>query len=291
MTNNSPQLSGLTATTATRSYPLSYLDRPSSGPAILYAHGVGCSKADFMEMASLPELQTFRLVSADNPGCGDSPYDDNHPLNIDGVVELMESFVAHLGLNRFLLVGGSMGGLVALLYAERNPNKIAGFVNVEGNLAPEACMFSRSVILHSYAHFEKVIFPQIKQTLSAKAGRGFAQHLRVLEKANPRAYCDYSFQPVEYSDHGTLLDRSLSLPAPKCFLDGAQNRHLSYLQRLRESECIVVELPNANHFLFYDQPNHYAAARASLAQSSCSLPNPGTPISRLASSTFAKGEI
>ncbi len=95
-------------------------------------------------MASFPELQTFRLVSADNSGCGDSPYDDNHPLNIDGVVELMESFVAHWGLNRFLLVGGSMGGLVALLYAERNPNKIAGVVKVEGNLAPKGCMFSRS---------------------------------------------------------------------------------------------------------------------------------------------------
>lgn len=96
-----------------------------------------------MEVASLPELQSFRLVSADNPGRGVSPYDGNHPLNIDGVVELMESLVTHLGLNRFRLVGGSMGGLVELLYAEQNPSKIAGFVNVEGDLAPQDCMFSR----------------------------------------------------------------------------------------------------------------------------------------------------
>jgi pimeloyl-ACP methyl ester carboxylesterase len=52
------------------------------------------------------------------------------------VVELVENFVEELWLSRFLLVGGSMGGLVALLYAEQNPDKIAGFVNVEGNLAP-----------------------------------------------------------------------------------------------------------------------------------------------------------
>jgi len=51
-------------------------------------------------VASLPELQSFRLVSADNPGRGVSPYDGNHPLNIDGVVEPMESLVTHLGLNR-----------------------------------------------------------------------------------------------------------------------------------------------------------------------------------------------
>jgi pimeloyl-ACP methyl ester carboxylesterase len=271
MTNQPPQLSEMPATTAGRSYTLRYFDRAGPGPTILYIHGLGCSKADFMEMTSVSELQPFRLVAADNPGCGDSSYDENHPLNIDGVVELIETFVAHLGLNRFLLVGGSMGGLVALLYAERNPNKIAGFVNVEGNLAPEDCMFSRKVIPHSYLHFEKVVFPQMKRALFAKAGRGFAKHLRVLEKANPRAYYDYAFQTIEYSDRGNLLERFLNLPVPRCFLYGSENRHLSYLQRLVESDCSVIEIPNANHFLFYDQPNYYGAALASFAQNSCSF--------------------
>jgi len=269
MTNQPPQILEMTALMPGRSYMLSYFDRPGSGPTILYIHGLGCSKADFMEMTSVPELQSFRLVCADNPGCGDSSYDENQPLSIDGVVDLFENFVAHLGLNRFLLVGGSMGGLVALLYAERNPNKIAGFVNVEGNLAPEDCIFSRIVIPHSYSDFERVVFPQIKRALSAQAGRGFAQHLRVLERANPRAYYDYAFQTVEYSDHGNLLERFLSLPVPRCFLYGAENRHLSYLQRILESECIVIEIPNAGHFLFYDEPNYYAAALASFARNSC----------------------
>jgi pimeloyl-ACP methyl ester carboxylesterase len=222
-----------------------------------------------MEMTSVPELQSFRLVCADNPGCGDSSYDENHALSIDAVVEVIESFVAHLGLDRFLLAGGSMGGLVALLYAERNPSKIAGLVNVEGNLASEDCMFSRKVISHSYSHFEEVVFPQINKELSAKSGRGYAQHLQVLEKANPRAYYDYAFQTVEYSDHGNLLERFLNLPLPKCFLYGSENRHLSYLRRLRESDVTVIEIANAGHFLFYDDANNYGAALASFARNSC----------------------
>ncbi len=265
MTNQSPQILKMSAITAGRSYTVSYFDRPGSGPTILYIHGLGCSKADFIDMTFVPELKPFRLISADNPGCGDSSYDEKHPLNIDGVVELVENFVEQLKLTRFLLVGGSMGGLVALLYAEQNPDKIAGFVNVEGNLAPEDCMFSRNAIPHSYSHFESIVFPQIKRALSPKEGRGFAKHLEVLGQANPRAYYDYSFQTVEYSDHGNLLQRFLSLQVPKCFLYGSENRHLSYLQRLLASECTVVEIPNANHFLFYDQPNHYAAALASFA--------------------------
>jgi pimeloyl-ACP methyl ester carboxylesterase len=44
---------------------------------------------------------------------------------------------------------------------------------------------------------------------------------------------------------------------------------LSYLQRILESECTVIEIPNAGHFLFYDEPNYYAAALASFARNSC----------------------
>jgi len=94
--------------TAGRTYALSYFDRPGSGPTILYVHGLGCSKADFMEMTSVPELQAFRLVGADIPGCGDSSYDENQPLNVDGVVELIEDLppgLAHaLGLRHFGIV-------------------------------------------------------------------------------------------------------------------------------------------------------------------------------------------
>jgi pimeloyl-ACP methyl ester carboxylesterase len=281
ITNQMLQRSAIAATTAGRSYRLGYFDRPGSGPTILYIHGLGCSKADFVEMTSVSELQPSRLVAADNPGCGDSSYDENHPLNIDGVVEVMENFVAQLGLDRFLLAGGSMGGLVALLYAERL-HRIAGFVNVEGNLSPEDCMFSRKVVPHSYSHFETIVFPQIKKELSAKAGRGFAQHLRVLHQANPRAYYDYAFQTVEYSDRGNLLERFLNLPVPRCFLYGAANRQLSYLQRLVRSECAVIETPNADHFLFYDQPKAYVAALASFAWHSClfsPLERSGEPVS------------
>jgi pimeloyl-ACP methyl ester carboxylesterase len=59
-------------------------------------------------MTFVPEDKPFQLISADNPGCGDTSYDEKHPLNIDAVVELVENFVEQLRLTRFLLAGGSM---------------------------------------------------------------------------------------------------------------------------------------------------------------------------------------
>jgi pimeloyl-ACP methyl ester carboxylesterase len=158
-----------------------------------------------------------------------------------------------------------MGGLVALLCAEHRPERLVGFLNAEGNLAPEDCMFSRLVISNTFEHFSRIVFPRIKQRLKAKNGRGFKKHLEVLSMADPRAYYDFSFQTVEYSDTGHLLNRFLELPLPRHFVYGSMNRHLSYLPELRRSSCILTEINDADHFLFYDAPEDFAASVAKAA--------------------------
>jgi hypothetical protein len=59
MTNQSSQILEMSAITAGRSYTVSYFDRPGSGPTILYIHGLGCSKADFIDMTFPPNLNHF----------------------------------------------------------------------------------------------------------------------------------------------------------------------------------------------------------------------------------------
>lgn len=249
-----------------RTWQLRYFDRPGPKGTILYVHGLGCSQTDFLSTTREACLQPYRLVSYDHPGCGESPYDPANPLNIDDLAELVGGFVAALGLSDFLLVAGSMGGLVALLYAERHFAKIRGFVNVEGNLAPEDCMFSSQVAPHAYSHFEKVVFPEIKAALAApKKVPGAAQHLEGLHRADPHAYYDYSMQTVTYTYEGKLLERFLALPVPRYFLYGSENQHLSYLPRLRQSDCKVIEIPDADHFLYYSNPGAYAAVLADIA--------------------------
>jgi pimeloyl-ACP methyl ester carboxylesterase len=242
-----------------RQYQLPYFDRHGADETFLYVHGLGCSKADFVVIAGESALDGCRLVSYDQPGCAGTPYDAAHPLNIDRAVEVLEAFVTALGLHRFVLVGGSMGGLISLLFAERHPDKLKAFVNVEGNLTAEDCLFSRHAVNTSFAEFEQVVFPKIKRAVGARRGRGFARHLDVVAKANPRAYYDYSLQLVEYSDEGRLLERFLALSTRTYFVYGAENRHLSYLPRLCQSTCTVLEVPRANHFPFYDNPAAFAA--------------------------------
>lgn len=248
--------SNITLNTGFGGQPIAFFDRDGSGTPVVFVHGLGNAASNFEDVLEARALADHRLIALDLPGCGASPYPRR--LDIDGVVHVVEAFVDATDPPRFLIVGASMGGLVALLYAERHPDRLAGFLNVEGNLAPEDCMFSRRVVPHTCEEFARTVLPEIKRSVAAKPGRGFAKHLEVLNRADPRAYYDYSFQTVEYSDNGRLLDRFLSLPVPVHFVYGSVNRGLTYLPRLRASRCTVTEVEDADHFLFYDAPAAFA---------------------------------
>ncbi|HYV17573.1 MAG TPA: alpha/beta hydrolase [Verrucomicrobiae bacterium] len=238
--------------------PIAYFDRDGSRTPVLFVHGLGNAASNFEDTLAARPLAGHRLIALDLPGCGASPYPRTTRLDIDGVVKVVAAFVEAIDPPPFLIVGASLGGLVSLLYAERHPDRLVGFLNVEGNLAPEDCMFSRLVVSQPYEEFARTVLPEIKRSVAAKAGRGFAKHLEVLERADLRAYYDYSFQTVEYSDNGGLLDRFLSLSIPVHFVYGSVNRGLTYLPRLRASRCTVTEIGDADHFLFYDAPEAFA---------------------------------
>ena len=43
-----------------------------------------------------------------------------------------------------------MGGLTALLLADQDPSRVASFIDIEGNVAPEGCFLSRQIISHPH---------------------------------------------------------------------------------------------------------------------------------------------
>ncbi|HZD05058.1 MAG TPA: alpha/beta hydrolase, partial [Longimicrobiales bacterium] len=74
-----------------RGHPLSvaYLHRPGEGEALLYFHGLGCSKEDFIGAWSVPGWRDHTLVAFDAPGCGATRgHRPGLPLGVDDVVEV-----------------------------------------------------------------------------------------------------------------------------------------------------------------------------------------------------------
>jgi len=237
---------------------IEYFIRPGRKGTILYLHGLGCSKNDFLRATSTDELQAYTLVAFDFPGCGNSSYPDNIVFGIDDLVEITNIFVSKLSLGDLVVIGHSMGGLVALLYIQRYGEHIKGFINVEGNLASQDCFFSREIIKYSFVELKEMVFQDFVQKLSRSENRGFQKYVDTLEKySSPKAFFDYCPSLVSYSDNENLIQRFTGLKIPIIFIYGSENNLLSHIPLLKNKGCEVAEIANSNHFPFYDNPQDY----------------------------------
>jgi pimeloyl-ACP methyl ester carboxylesterase len=238
-------------------YRLPYLyQKGNGGPALLFVHGLGGAKENFYAAFQSSALADCDLLAFDLPGTGLAEFDPTTCPDVSTLAELVHLVWEALLPKPVFLVVASMGGLIGLLMIRRYGTAgIQGFINIEGNLAPEDCMFSRRVTSHTFDELSGNLFQQIQSTLRASKypGDHMIAHNMALN-TDIRAYFQYSFETVRESDSGRLLDEFLSMPVPRLFLFGDANRSLSYIPKLRVSNVEVCEIPQSAHFLFYDNP-------------------------------------
>ena len=75
--------------------------------------------------------QRRRAVAFDLRGHGHSPQPPKNDYSIDSLTSDVAAVVDALGLDRFVLVGHSMGGSAAAAYAGAHPDRVAGLVLAE----------------------------------------------------------------------------------------------------------------------------------------------------------------
>jgi pimeloyl-ACP methyl ester carboxylesterase len=222
----------------------------------LFIHGLGGAKENYWEACKSHALAQHTLICFDNPGTGNSTYYEDMPLSVDDLTAITSLFINALHLAHFILTGTSMGGLTTLLYLKRaGTGSIKGYINIEGNLLPEDCMFSSKVVTYDYDTFVNKIFPDTIINMKKNGNTGYhiiANNLQL--NTNITSYYHYSFQTVAYSSTGELLTQFLNLDIPRIFIYGEENKHLSYLPKLVENGMNIKTIPNSNHFVFYDNP-------------------------------------
>ena len=239
-----------------RPYNIEYFIRKGNKETILFIHGLGGAKENFWESCKSDALADHTLICFDNPGTGNSTYYEDLILEVDDLAEITAQFIDRLGLKKFILAGASMGGLVILLYLNRGGSeKAKAYVNIEGNLMTEDCMFSSKVVIYDYGTFANDIFPKLITAMKNNGNTGYhiiAYNLQL--NTNIKSYYNYSFQTVKYSGTGDLLKQYLSMDIPRIFIYGDENKNLSYIPELASNGMNIQSVSNSNHFVFYDNP-------------------------------------
>ncbi len=100
------------------------------GPTIVLLHGFAADRNVWLPVAKLLTPH-FHLIIPDLPGWGESSRVPDASYNIDAQAARLDAFVQTLRLQRFVLVGHSIGGAIAGVYASEHPEHVAELALVD----------------------------------------------------------------------------------------------------------------------------------------------------------------
>ena len=93
------------------------------GDPIIFIHGIGSRKYTWNGVIEKLKDQ-YQCISYDLRGHGDTPLPSSNDFFLDDMVDDLENLRSYLNLNRFHLVGHSLGGQIAPRYAKRYPKHV-----------------------------------------------------------------------------------------------------------------------------------------------------------------------
>ena len=261
-----------------RSLPLACSDPRGSGIPVLFVHGFSHNRSVWEKLGrTLPEA--FRPIAVDLRGHGESPWSIEGEYDLRCYAADLPALLDRLGVERAVVVGHSLGGNVATLFAAAYPERILSLVLVDTGPALEASGTSQVVddVESALRSFGRVA--GFRQQLGQIHPKGDPEILDRLAATSLVERIDGRYEPA--LDPGVLglgsegtdlvaLERELweslgRVSAPVLVVRGGVSAILSEkVAREMVDEVLpdgrLVTIPEAGHAVMIDQGAELAAA-------------------------------
>jgi pimeloyl-ACP methyl ester carboxylesterase len=255
---------------------LAYVELGSGDPPLLFLHGLGGNWTAWLE--NLPAAaREHRVVAVDLPGFGKSrPASDG--ISIPGYARTIERFCNEVGLDRFIVVGNSLGGWVAAELALRIPERVLAMVLVDAaGIVPTRLERTKAVNIMRGAALGAPLAPRYRRSVAARPKlRKLALKYTVAEPTGLAADLVYMALP-EAPDPGFApaflaarrswsegwCDRLTEIECPSLIVWGERDALLplrhgrEWARRLRGSELKVIK--GAGHVPMLERPAEFNA--------------------------------
>lgn len=109
---------------------------PRNAPVVMLLHGSNSFLQTWDGWTTYLK-PIYRIIRFDFPGHGLTGAHAAGGYSHVAYAEIVDRVVAKLGIQRFVIVGNSMGGHVAWTYAHKHPERLAGLVLVDASGQPE----------------------------------------------------------------------------------------------------------------------------------------------------------
>jgi pimeloyl-ACP methyl ester carboxylesterase len=237
-----------------------YYEEHGSGEAVILIHGLGASSRMWQKVVG-PLAERVRVIMYDLRGLGQSTTPPP-PYTLSSLVADLHGLVEGLALERFTIVGHSLGGAVAFGYGIEHPNRPSGLVCVS---APSVTAVEQKPTLVAMAETAQREGMQAVSELHARNGlpEGFAEaqpedtalYKSILSSGDPVAYSELC-GVIERLDIEAELGR---IQVPVLLIEGELDRVVS-AERVRATAALIpgseyVELAGCGHIVPLERPD------------------------------------
>jgi pimeloyl-ACP methyl ester carboxylesterase len=247
----------LTVTYQQKDFALSTQVKGDSSDWIMFIHGLGCTKESFDNLWEFTNLfKGFSLLAFDLLGFGNSSRPDDFSYTMEDQAGVCRTLLDKFKPDKIHIVAHSMGGAVGVLLAEKIGERVASFINVEGNLISEDCgPLSRKSISVSFEEFNARGFDELKSLVRMSRDESSKRWLVWCEKSDSLAYYKTSRSLIEWSESGNLLKIFEKLKVKKAYLYGAKNSEMKIIDGLHTIRKIPISY--SGHFCMIDNPKEF----------------------------------
>lgn len=230
-----------------------------SGPAIVLVHGLGGSRRTWSELAPLLASEA-RVVVPDLRGCGGTSRGTS-PWTLAQAADDIAGVAAALGLGRYVLVGHSLGGVIAQELLTRHRPEIAGavLISTSSRLSAKAT--------ENWLRLADTVLQRGISDSPASQARGFAEayasehpevlaeHARIAAATDQAVYSEQARAASSYDFTSALA----SVTCPVLILQGLADRLTPpggsvLLQRAMPAHSRLEMIEGAGHNLPIEMP-------------------------------------
>lgn len=251
-------------------------------PVVMMIHGLA-GQAHVFDVIASRLAAKYHVYCLDVRGRGESDWGPAEGYGIDTYVADLEAVRDALGLQRFALVGTSMGGIITMNYAPRFPERVEKAVL--NDIGPEIDPVGLARILQYVGHA-----PEMFADMKAVVKYYRENYGPMVEHLPEDQVADFARWNVRKSDSGVYvwkMDAAVrhggapaasmdqwealrGMACPVLLLRGAQSDVLNaeIAGRMREaiSDCTFAEIPGVGHAPVLSEPASIAALEAFLAR-------------------------
>lgn len=243
-----------------------YYEADGSGEPLVLIEGLGY--ANWMWVKQRPLSKYVKLIIYDNRGVGYSSKPDR-PYTMDNFADDLEDLLNYLSIDKAFLWGVSMGGMIAMYFTYKNPDRVRGLILGETNFGiksvppskealeilmqpPKSGLDKREMLIERMrVAFSREYFNKHKDEIE------YLVNLRIRFEEDPKAYNNQLAAVLSFD----FKDKLPSIRVPTLIVTGDEdyvvNPQNSYImsQSIPNSKLII--LRGAGHLAIIERAEDY----------------------------------